>query len=315
MSGRIRPSVNVPVKCRGWMVELETSGGVLTHVVVTVPLPRREDWPNIEPNPAPGVKAQINTRMPHLPFIQRELRSLQGLLSIFGLRSIDLENPEIEWIPESDQERADLHLFSYKRQSEPLPDDQLPPLSFDFLARSIIAADAATDIEVPLNFFRRGMLDVYDRNYIEAIYDFYFVIETVFADGKFKKSAVLDSFRNSDLLRSCVERALSDPGPMLTQNRNTCAEFERVYRSVNLEQALEKIVDLRGHLHHHTQRRRNTWHPDEQHRFEADALFLQAVAYNIVFELAKPYLWAEDVVSAYEELAKRHREGTREGDD
>jgi hypothetical protein len=171
--GRIRPSVNAPVPCRGWTFELQTSNGLVTHVVVVVPLPRRDDWPLIRRDPAPGVKAEILPKTPHLPSIQRELRALQGLLSLFGLHSIELDSPEIEWLPESDEERADLHLFSFKfSAAEPVPDNEISPLSFDLLARSIIASDAATDIEVPLNFFRRGMLDAYDRNYIEAIHDF-----------------------------------------------------------------------------------------------------------------------------------------------
>ncbi len=308
--GRIRPSINVPVPCRGWTYELETFEGLVTDVVVVVPLPRREDWPLIQRDPVPGVKAQIQPKTPHLPFIQRELRALQGLLALFGLHSIDLDDPEIEWLPESEEERAELYLFSFKRRAEPLSDDHIPRLPLDLMARSIIASDAATDIEVPLNFFRRGMLDVYDRNYIEAIYDFYFVLETLFADGKFKKAAVLEAFRSSDQLRSSVELALADPGTMLIRDRSTREDFRRVYSTLSVEQALEKIVELRGHLHHHTQKRRNTWHPDEQRRFECDALFLQAVAYNVVFKLAEPYLWDEEVVNAYEELAQRYHERT-----
>jgi hypothetical protein len=210
-------------------------------------------------------------------------------------------------VPESDQERADLHLFSFESRAEPLSDEEIRPLPFDVLARSIIAADAATDIELPLNFFRRGMLDVYDRNYIEAIYDFYFVLETLFADGNFKKAAVLDAFRNSNQLRSCLERALADPGPMLTHDNRTREAFQRSYGTVNVEQALEKIVDLRGQLHHHTQKRRNMWHPDEPRRFEVDALFLQSLAYNVVFQLAEPYLWDDEVVNAYKHLTQLHR--------
>jgi hypothetical protein len=110
-----------------------------------------------------------------------------------------------------------------------------------------------------------------------------------------------------------VERALTDPGLMLTQNKRIYDEFQRTYGTISTEQALKKIVELRGRLHHHTQKRRNTWHPDEQRRFECDALFLQAVAYNVIFKVAEPYLWGKEVVNAYEELAKQHRENTRKG--
>jgi len=135
------------------------------------------------------VKADIFFKMDHLPFIKRELRSLQGLLSLFGLHSIDFDEFkefEVEWLPDNDEEKANLDIFSMAKKSVPVPDGQIPQLPFDIFARAVMAADAAADIEVPMNFFRRGMLDLYDGNYIEAIYDFYFILETVFGEGKFK---------------------------------------------------------------------------------------------------------------------------------
>src|SRR4030095_4562378 len=112
--GRLRMSVNLPVPARGWVFEFDTDAGIITHVQVTVPLPRREDWPLIERDPAPGVKAKIEPRTPHLPFIQRELRTLQGLLALYGLHSIEISRPEVRWLPDSEEERSQLQLFSYK---------------------------------------------------------------------------------------------------------------------------------------------------------------------------------------------------------
>lgn len=305
--------MNVPVPSRGWTTEFKTTNGIVTHIDVVVPLPRREDWPVIHPDPAPGISAQIEPKTPHLPWIQRELQALQGLLALIGLRSIELEQPEIEWLPESDDERGQLQLFSFKRNREPLPDDQLAPVSFDLIARAVIAADAATDIELPLNFFRRGMLDVYDRNYIEAIYNFYFLLETVFGDGKFKKAAVSNAFLSSDQLRSCVQRALSDSGPLIAHDPRIRAQFDQSYGKMTVEEAVEKIIELRGYLHHHTAKRRDIWHPEDQRRYELDALVLQAVTYNAAFAIAERYLWDEGVVRAYEDLAKHYRGKVDEG--
>jgi hypothetical protein len=57
---------------------------------------------------------------------------------------------------------------------------------FDLLARSVLAGNAAYEIEMPLSFFRHGLIDLRDRQYIEAIYDFYFVLDTMCAEGTFK---------------------------------------------------------------------------------------------------------------------------------
>lgn len=307
VEGRIRPSVNVPIPARGWLFEFKTKQGLVTHIDVTVPLPLDKNWPSIQENLAEGIKLHINIKTPDLPWIQRELKSLQGLLGIFGLHSIDLNNPIIQWIPESEDEQQKLDLYSFSSKDEHLPDEQVPPLSFDLIARAVLASDAASEIEVALNFFRRGMLDVYSHSYIEAIYDFYFVLESEFGDGKFKKKAILNSFMESSALRSCIQRAIAEPGLML-QNKRTRDQFANTYAKMTVEDALAQIVELRGYLHHHTAKRRDNWHPDEQHHYEVDALFLQSVAYNAVFDLAKRYLWDTTVVSEYEALAKQYKE-------
>jgi hypothetical protein len=293
--------------------ELEAEAGIITHILVTVPVPRREDWPVIEKDPAPGIRANIKWRTPLLPFIQRELRALQGLLALFGLNSIEIDRPEVHWLPESQEERSQLHIFSHKVTTEPLPDDEVRPVPFDVLARSIIAADAATDIEIPLNFFRRGMLDVDERNYIEAIYDFYFILETVFGEGKFKTAAVSTAFLNSSQFRSCVQRAIADPGPMIVLDGRLRASFEQSYGKMSVEDAIEKMIDLRGYLHHHTLKRRGIWNPEEQQRYDIDALFFQTVTYNVIFAIAEPYLYSEDVIRAYEDLVKGYDNRTDAG--
>ena len=295
----MRPSVNLPVPCRGWTFEFETSGPFVSHLTVEVPLTSRDEWPKVHRNPTPGVKAHIETREPHYKAIRSQLRTLQGLLGLFGLQSIDLDTPEVEWIPDSDEERESLPLFSFQSEPGSLPDDAIGPVSFDLLARSIIAAESAAEIEVPLNFFRRGIRDMQARDYIEAIYDFYFVLETVFAGGKFRSNAVLQEFQKSATIRRCVDGALKSPDTFPGQSFQPCRSE---YANLSVDQALDRLVKLRGRLHHHTSKRRDSWHPDEQRTFKCDAVFLQAVTFAVAFELAERYLWDKEVIRAYEQL-------------
>ncbi|HSO43695.1 MAG TPA: hypothetical protein VLR47_12800 [Rhodospirillales bacterium] len=104
--------------------------GVVNSISVTVTLPTRSDWPVAT---FTTTTPEVCIKTPHLPFIQRELRSLQGLLSLYGLRSIDIANPTIHWIPESAEEKADMSIFSYRKSLEPLGGERSPPLPFDLL--------------------------------------------------------------------------------------------------------------------------------------------------------------------------------------
>ncbi len=300
--GRFILDVSVPIPTNSWIVEFYPRSGRITHIDITVPI-SREEWPRITPNPTPGVKLEIETNADRLPWIQRELRSLQGLLAVFGFHTIELDNPSLKWIPETEEESTALKLASLSTRRSPLADDQIPPISFDLVARAVMACDAATDIELPLNFFRRGMLDFNDRQFIESFYDFFFVIENQYAEGQFRKAAVLDAFMRSAALCAFTDAAISQSEKTFIHDKQVQEAFANSYARMTVEQALERIVDLRGQLHHQMPKRRDNWHPEDQARYEVDALFLQAICHKVVFSLAERYIWDPQVVRDYEALA------------
>jgi hypothetical protein len=310
VNGRIRPTETFPIPVGSWIFEFEVGDALISHITVTVRVNQREFWPMISQNQSPERRATIRIRTPHLVFIQRTLQSLQGLLSLFGLSSIELNTPHIEWLPENEEEKQLLKLHSYKMGWTPLPDRAIQRIPFDLLARSVLAADAAMDIEVILNFFRRGMVDMYNQNYIEAIYDFYFIFETLFGEGKFKKASVRAAFQRSDQLRFSVTEVVNNPSSwMHMRDAELKTKFEETYGKMTVDQAIDKIIDLWGYLHHHTLKRNQMWHPDKQSPFLLDALFLEAVAFNVCFKMADKYLSDNSVVQKYSRIANTRRDG------
>lgn len=303
--GRFFLDVSVPIPTNSWIVEFVPSTGRVTHIEVTVPVPR-EEWPKVTPSPSPGVKLHIETNAYRLPLIQRKLRSLQGLLSIFGFDSIELDHPAIQWIPETQEEIEALKLGSVSTRRSPLPDHEIPPVSFDLVARAVMASGATAEIEIPLNFFRRGSLDLRDRQFIEAFYDFFFVVEHLYAEGKFHKAAVLEAFKHSAVLCSVTKEVIADPDSMLHHERAVRTEFERTYALMTPQEALNRLVELRGKLHHQTPKRRGNWHPEDQSKYELDALFLQAVCHKALFSLVEGYIWDPQIIAEYEALAKAY---------
>lgn len=144
-----------------------------------------------------------------------------------------------------------------------------------------MASAAAAEIEIPLNFFRRGMLDLRDRQFIEAFYDFFFVVEHLYAEGKFHKAAVLEVFKRSVVLCSFTNEVIADAACMLRHERAVRAEFEKTYALMTPDEALNHLVDLRGQLHHQIPKRRDNWRPEDQSKYELDTLFLQAVCHKV----------------------------------
>src|SRR3990172_5886534 len=95
-----------PIQARGMTFEFLQENGRLTGICVTVPADKREDLPTIVLNPRPGIKANIVVPSPWLPFVKREVRAIEALLSPFGFHEIDLNRFLTQWIPENDAENS-----------------------------------------------------------------------------------------------------------------------------------------------------------------------------------------------------------------
>jgi hypothetical protein len=89
-----------------------------------------------------------------------------------------------------------------------VPRGKTKPSPFSFVVRSILAAKEVAPSEMAL---RKGYLDMEEWRYIEAIYDFYFMLETLYGNGKTKNVDVQREFLASPILVACTEKELSDP--------------------------------------------------------------------------------------------------------
>jgi hypothetical protein len=294
-----------PMAVRGTVYELErNAAGVVEYISATVVVNDESQWPQITQNPTPGVALGINMSSPAFPFIGMELRVVEGLLSLWGIESIDIDNAEEFWLPDNDVEKERLKLFSLKRSFKALTDEELHPISFDLIARSFVAALVAKDIEIPLSFFRKGRIDSRERRYIEAIYDYYFVLETVYSDGKTKNNQVKHALQQNAELCRLVQATIADEFLLVTLASEAKLQqaFQKNYQSRSAEEILGHFVELRGFLHHHTSRRPGIWHPEEHSRFELDALVLERVAFSVVFKLIEPHIFSDKTVRAYHSL-------------
>jgi hypothetical protein len=311
VDGTLTLAENFPIETKFYRYEFIREQNLVTHLAVSLPVPNKSDWPEVVPNPAPGVKLELRVNTPHLPFVQLELRTLQGALAPYGVRAIDIEEPLVEWLPENEEERLQIGFNNYSRRSTRPDPNRFMSVPFDLIARAVIATDKLMEFETPLNFFRRGCRDIEDRQYVDAIYDFYFVLETLFSNGKFKTSAVVEEFLGSRELCAAVDLLLTDPGPIFTMNKTILAEFARTYRPLGREKLIEKLVELRGFLHHHTLKRKGIWKPEWQKIYELDALLFQGVAYNVVFGILRRFLWSQDVIDAFQTEYRKNQASSR----
>ncbi len=302
INGKIKPSHVFPIKARGATYEFEINEfGVATHIWATIKTDDERYWPSITKSPTPGVAFHLNIKEnPLMFFVIMELRTIEGLLSLYGVYSIDLHHPKMEWIPENEQEKEKLKVFNYKTDITEIPDNEIRPTPFDIIARSIIGADKGFAVEVALSFYRKGRIDIEEKRYIEAIYDFYFLIESTYGNGKFKKKQISAEFKNSKILIKSIMSAQNEPGSRILSNSKLKQEYETKYKNKSPENIIDQIIELRGFLHHHTSKRKGIWHPENQDKYKLDALFIQLISYNVAFRLSEVCVFDEEVIRTYQ---------------
>ncbi len=301
VKGKLKIAENRTIRHGHATYFLDTDQGLLTSIRVVQSLPSKDEWPNYTRDAQTG-KTTLNLNNHRMIFQQLEMRALGGFLSLFGLEGIESDTPEIEWLPESEAERKELAVTSFKETRETI---ELRPTSipFDVMARSVIASWSLQEIELPLNFFRRGRLAIMERRFIDAIYQFYFIFETLFGNGRTRTRAIMAEFKKSSEFKHAVSEFLKFPSEFYP-DRQLLKRATDKFGTHNVESLIDYVVEKRGFLHHHTSKGRNTWHPSYQHEYEVDALMYQDIAFTVTLGLSFKYLEKEDVVNAFSKMLK-----------
>lgn len=313
VTGRTRLKFHFPVRADLFTYEFEIDkDGLLHHLSALASVPDRSMWPVMQANPEPGVAANIILSSPFFEILQRDLRAVVGVLSLFGIDDIDLNNVEESWESESPEEKAELKIYSFKREMTTTSPSTWPCVSFDIVARAFLSAHRSSDFETALHFFRKGRIDVQEEKFLDAVLDFLFMVETTYAEGKFRTTQVEAAYLSNSELQALIAKALREPGVAANVRGHVKIQqaFDRDYRGHSPAEITKHLVNLRGSLHHHTSRKQGVWHPTDHTRFGADAYFLQHLCMEIGFSITNPTLFAEEFKQAYlTQAAHSQRDG------
>jgi len=212
------------------------------------------------------------------------------------------------WEAENQAEKDSLKLFSFKRKTEPTSSTTWPRVPFDLAARALLIAERSGQFDAALNFFRKGRLDIKEHNYIDAVLDFLFMLETTFANGKFKTAQVEIEYLSYEELKQLIAQALRDR--ILSENVRGHDRIEQTFRQTYAGKAPKEVIShlvrLRGELHHHTSRKSGIWHPMDHVRFGADAYFLQQLCLGIAFSIINPTLFDEEAIKSFQAQEVMH---------
>lgn len=210
----------------------------------------------------------------------REFQGIESLMSpLFGMRKVYWENAEYSVIPETEEEELKTKIIGWntKRKNEPdivhVSESQLGVILDDR-----VKCEKLID---PLSFYREGKLDLESRRYINAYYNFYFVLEGLYGNQKTKNKDIAQEFKNSKGLTKAVDIAVNKIlDAKLKQSISDLVTQKK--RQFDVEGIIDLLVLTRGELHHFTNNpKRLQATPFNHEKFQDITHFIMVIAFLV----------------------------------
>lgn len=267
----------VTVVSEGFAVSLYGGDdGMIDRIEVSRSVAETE-LPSFTPTPGGEVAAEIQ-----LPSSETEgelISLLQFIESLgafwLGIRKIDWEEAERKWIPESHEERSRTTVLGHKiRSSFP----ETPQLFRPRILHDLIQSrERLAYLVIPMAFMREGINEYRRFRFVSAFYQFYFYLEDLYGQGKWRSKAVKDNFLASPQVVEAAEAAVEffEAEGRKRDRIDLLRLLDEHGLDFTASGLVELIVEMRGNLHHFSQKSSRTHgHPLNQPDFKALALLL-----------------------------------------
>jgi hypothetical protein len=276
-----------PITVADVKMEWRMKGDEPVALIASCAMAEQDRLPTVTPINKGRVAAHIDAgHISRHDEVEKMVRTIQGLVTLFATIDIDFEECKTRWEPENEEEKSQLQLNELKYGMERHDLWKPRPLSYEFIARAMLSSDRLSDQEVTLAFLRRGRRDFHAGDYILAFYNFFFFLETQFAPGYSDPKKVEKALLEAEPIRLALATLRSEE-----QFPDKAAELLKLKD----EDLIKHLVKMRGNLHHHAQRRQGSWHPDKSRTVEAEAEILHTLVHSIAFHKCNDAMFAEDM--------------------
>ena len=182
-----------------------------------------------------------------------EFQQIESILafSTQSLRKIYWENPIEELMPETEKEKEKLSVIgtnwgmSYHKKYTPLNENAFTEMMEN--------RNKYADLAIPKAFFREGVNDFESFRFINAFYNFYFIIEDLYGGGKSKNKDVEKELKKSNEFKSFVQWMIDDLHNDKKKHFNNICNYLNLYnKNFDVDGLIFTIVKMRGQLHHYS---------------------------------------------------------------
>ena len=187
------------------------------------------------------------------------------------LKEIMWNSPKEEILPETEDEKqlVNIHGLKYEKTYS----DQIKCLDEKSFKTIVEKKEKYSGLTIPMAFFREGNNDFCRFRYINAFFNFYYILEGLYGNGKSKNSAIKEEFLISSEFVKVVKwfiKELKNEKRYLRHLENINRNLKLRNKILNVEGIIHLIVSTRGDLHHFTnnsKKKQNT--PFNHEEFES----------------------------------------------
>lgn len=194
----------------------------------------------------------------------REFQEIESILGLtHSLQRIKWQSIEYSLIFESEEEKRRKFIRGVGPQEivSIIPDKGINAHTLTILLET---KEKLAESIIPMAFYREGLRDWREFSYINAFYNFYFILEGFYGGGKWKNYEIGNEFRTSEL-KQFVDALLltsifNQPDKLkkitdmlYAMNQSKAARFSNYTPSIlDADGIIDLIIYTRGSLHHYS---------------------------------------------------------------
>lgn len=281
--GDVKLGATTQVVNDGLTYRYEAVDGRLASVSVETPVVARDFRSEIQPKTAgePVIVEFFSDADTH-DWLLRELQEIEAHLSFSthgALEGLDWQRASSERVPDIIAEEALIPARSLMvTQEHPRPS---ATITTDDLAQISILKGEHGELVGLKTFWREAVNEYHDLRYIQAFYNFFFILEGLYAPGTSRQREVVKGLQSSTELRGYMERILVaalDSERHRAAIQAYCDAYECSFDAAGV---LELLVRIRGTLHHFAPKsQRSRIHSFAQAEFQTAAWLTLGLATN-----------------------------------
>ena len=170
----------------------------------------------------------------------------------FEVSKIHINELEVTWICESEEEKCLIPIISLKRNKKKYKADKY--ILNSNLSNLVVFRRMLPEAHIPFTYYRQAKIFFNSDNYYFAFINYFMMLEFCFAEGNFKQKQVESCFLKSNLLKLCVLSAIST----IKGTDNNDAEYYKWLlkenqirqKNISFESIVYLLIYYRGLLSH-----------------------------------------------------------------